>query len=88
MKYGIRFKGGVKHDNGQWYALIHSWDNLECHGEPTEFLHPKSFDNELDALAHYITVVQPIIKEMLETHTDKEVTHEKINELIRPYPPS
>ncbi len=35
---GVRMKGGVAYDSIEegFVAIVHSWDNVECFGEPFE----------------------------------------------------
>ena len=46
---GIRMKGGVGFDptaNG-FVAIVHTWDNPDCQGEPEEWCAPEIFSTEL-----------------------------------------
>jgi len=60
-------KGGVRFDpesNG-FLVIIHSWDNIYCHGEPTEWASKEVFRTEDEAMHHYKTYIRPALRQML-----------------------
>jgi SEC-C motif len=52
LKGAIRMKGGVAFDSdtNAYRAVVHSWDNAECIGEPMEWLSNESFPTDDAAL--------------------------------------
>ena len=55
LPHGIRMKGGVAavSDSGGFVAIVHSWDNEDCLGEPAEWVCPKVFPTESAAMRYY-----------------------------------
>ena len=51
----IRMKGGVSFDPvaNAYRAIVHSWDNAECIGEPQEWQAADVFETEDAAMAFY-----------------------------------
>ncbi len=67
MTPGMRLKGGVLFDpdaNG-WYAIVHTWENRECSGPPTE-LRSRQFPTEEEAMLYYKTEIGPQLKRKLD----------------------
>ncbi len=64
---GIRMKGGVAYDAevGGFVAIVHSWDNTECVGEPTEWTSEKVFPTEGAAMRYYKKAIRPGLKKAM-----------------------
>jgi len=63
----IRMKGGVRFDetvNG-FIAIVHTWDNVNCIGEPKEWQAPEVFKTEEEAMSYYQTSIRPRLKGMM-----------------------
>jgi len=67
LKPGLRMKGGVLYDPDAdgFYAIVHTWDNVNCIGEPTEWRYPEAFPTEEAALAYYKTYIRPGLQQMM-----------------------
>ena len=67
LPHGIRMKGGVAAapDSGGFVAIVHSWDNEDCLGEPAEWVSSKVFPTESAAMRYYKKAVRPAIKEAM-----------------------
>ncbi len=74
MPYGIRMKGGVRYDpeSGGFLVIVHSWDNIECRGEPQEYRYDEVFAREEDALHYYKTKVGPELKRFMEQNAAQQ----------------
>ncbi len=61
---GIRMKGGVAYDPDEdgFIAIVHSWDNVECLGEPTEWRSTQIFRTENAAMRFYKKSIRPGLK--------------------------
>ena len=72
---GMRMKGGVRYDPAVhgFVAIIHSWDNVACLGEPQEWRTPQVFPTEDAAMQYYKTNLRPALEqitaEMAKTST-------------------
>ena len=64
---GIRMKGGVRFDeqNDGYVAIVHTWDNVYCKGEPTEWRSPKIFPTEEEAMKYYKLSIRPDMQRMI-----------------------
>jgi len=64
----MRMKGGVRFDPyaGGYFAIVHSWDNIHCHGEPKEWRYPKAFATEDEAMRHYKTTIRPSLEKLMK----------------------
>lgn len=68
LPYGIRMKGGVAFDpeaNG-FVAIVHSWGNKDCLGEPEEWVSSKVFRTENAAMRYYKKAVRPALKKAMQ----------------------
>ena len=67
LKPGIRMKGGVRFDPEVkgFVAIIHTWDNAYCTGEPEEWRYPKVFATEDMAMECYKTTIRPVLEQMM-----------------------
>lgn len=64
---GVRMKGGVclnPHGNG-YVAVVHTWNNIFCNGEPKEWFSPEVFPTEDDAMEYYKTYIRPSLSQMM-----------------------
>lgn len=73
LKPGIRMKGGVTFDpaNGAFRPVVHTWDNVECEGEPKEWMSPEMFSTEDEAMDYYKIHIRPQIKKMMAEIADQ-----------------
>jgi len=63
---GLRMKGGVCCDpsvNG-FVAIVHTWDNTLCAGEPQEWRSPDVFATEEAAMQYYKAHIRPALEQM------------------------
>ena len=60
-------KGGVAFhpDSEGFVAIVHSWDNEDCLGEPTEWVSSKVFPTENAAMRYYKKSVRPALKKAM-----------------------
>ena len=67
LEAGIRMKGGIRYDAelDGFVPIVHSWDNVHCHGEPTEWRAPKVFQIEEEAMDYYKTYIRPKLQQMM-----------------------
>lgn len=70
----IRMKGGVSFDPraDAYRAIVHSWDNAECIGEPQEWRSAETFASEDAAMTFYKTRIRPGL-ERLMTEASRKV---------------
>ena len=63
----IRMKGGVSFDPvaKAYRAVVHSWDNAECIGEPQEWQTAETFQSEDAAMAFYRTSIRPGLERLM-----------------------
>ena len=86
LKPAIRMKGGVRFDSysGGYVAIVHSWDNMECHGEPKEWRDPKVFATEDEAMHYYKTSIRPFLEKLMnqlkKDHRGLSTSHRKLEE--------
>ena len=72
---GIRMKGGVRFDPTAdgFIAIVHTWDNVFCNGEPEEWCAPQVFQTEDAAMQYYKRSIRPTLEKMMsEIHASKE----------------
>ncbi len=64
---GIRMKGGVIFDKelNAYIPIIHSWDNVDCIGEPQEWRSEETFSNEDDAMNYYKVNIRPSLQKLM-----------------------
>ena len=74
----IRMKGGVSYDPvaNAYRAIVHSWDNAECIGEPQEWQTTETFESEETAMTFYKTTIRPGLERLMAeaSRNVKEVT--------------
>ena len=63
----IRMKGGVSFDpaSNAYRAIVHSWDNAECIGEPQEWQSVETFASEDAALTFYKSNIRPGLERLM-----------------------
>ena len=63
----IRMKGGVSFDPAAdaYRAIVHSWDNAECVGEPQEWQSIETFATEDAAMTFYKTSIRPGLERLM-----------------------
>ena len=57
----LRMKGGVAFDSSAsaYRAIVHSWDNAECIGEPQQWQSAQTFSSEEAAMTFYTACIRP-----------------------------
>ncbi len=67
LKAAIRMKGGVSFDpaTNAYRAIVHSWDNAECIGEPQEWQSADTFTSEDAAMTFYKTSIRPGLERLM-----------------------
>ena len=60
-------KGGVSFDpaSNAYRAIVHSWDNAECIGEPQEWQSVEHFESEDAALTFYKSNIRPGLERLM-----------------------
>src|SRR5215468_2522027 len=63
----IRMKGGISFDPAAnaYRAIVHSWDNAECIGEPQEWRSAEAFGSEDAAMSFYKTSIRPGLERLM-----------------------
>jgi hypothetical protein len=63
----IRTKGGVSFDPAAnaYRAIVHSWDNAECIGEPQEWRSTQTFESEDAAMTFYKASIRPGLERLM-----------------------
>jgi hypothetical protein len=64
---GIRMKSGIRFDeelNG-YVPIVHTWENVNCEGEPTEWRSPKVFPTEEEAMGYYKSYIRPELQRLM-----------------------
>src|SRR4030095_16071617 len=63
----IRMKGGVSFDSAAnaYRAIVHSWDNADCIGEPQEWQSADTFASEDAAMSFYKTSIRPGLERLM-----------------------
>ena len=63
----IRMKGGVSFDPAAnaYRAIVHSWDNAACIGEPQEWQSAETFASENAAMTFYKTSIRPGLERLM-----------------------
>ena len=67
LKPAIRMKGGVAFDPvaHAFRAIVHSWDNAECVGQPEEWESTETFPTEDAAMAYYKANIRPGLERLM-----------------------
>ena len=60
-------KGGVSFDSAAnaYRAIVHSWDNADCIGEPQEWQSAETFASEDAAMSFYKTSIRPGLERLM-----------------------
>ena len=61
MKGGVSFDAAVN----AYRAIVHSWDNAECIGEPQEWQSAETFASEDGAMSFYKTSIRPELERLM-----------------------
>ena len=63
----IRMKGGVSYDpaTNAYRAIVHSWDNAECIGEPQKWQSAENFESEDAAMTFYKSNIRPGLEHLM-----------------------
>ena len=63
----IRMKGGVSFDPAAnaYRAIVHSWDNAECIGDPQEWQSVEIFASEDAAMTFYKSSIRPGLERLM-----------------------
>lgn len=71
---GIRMKGGVRYDEDVrgFVAIVHTWDNVYCNGEPTEWRAQDVFPTEDEAMRYYKSYIRPNLQKMMSELKDEK----------------
>ena len=81
---GMRLKGGVIFDEelNAFVPIVHSWDNVDCIGEPKEWRSQETFPNENDAMNYYKSTIRPSLQRIMSKLEDESsettVAHKKL----------
>lgn len=64
---GLRMKGGVRSNptGDGFIAIVHTWDNIECRGELTEWRSPEVFPTEEAAMQYHKTSIRPMLEQLV-----------------------
>ncbi len=64
---GVRMKGGVRPnpDGLGFIAIVHTWDNVDCQGEPQEWRSSQVFPTENDAMSYYKASIRPGLEKLM-----------------------
>ena len=67
LQAAIRMKGGVAYDpeDDVYRAVVHSWDNTECDGDPSEWLSAESYRSEDEAMSFYKRTIRPKLERLM-----------------------
>ena len=78
LKAGVRMKGGTAFDplHNAFRAIVHTWDNVECTGQPAEWKSKEQFDTEDEAMVFYKSKIRPDLERLMRqaTQDDKDAT--------------
>ncbi len=67
LKAGIRMKGGTSFDPAvnAYRAIVHTWDNVDCLGQPQEWKSTETFLTEDEAMEFYKTNIRPGLETLM-----------------------
>jgi len=73
---GLRMKGGIRNNPAGpgFIAIVHTWDNIECRGEPDEWRADKVFATEEEAMQYYKTYIRPNLEKMMREFKQKDAS--------------
>jgi len=60
-------KGGTSFDPilNAYHAIVHTWDNMECTGEPKEWVSNEVFETEGQAMDFYKSNIRPALEKLM-----------------------
>jgi len=66
-------KGGTSFDPtlNAYHATVHTWDNIECTGEPDEWNSNETFETDDEAMDFYKSNIRPGLEEMMRQATQE-----------------
>lgn len=73
LNAAIRMKGGVSFDPiaYAYRAIVHSWGNTECAGEPEEWQSTETFRSEDKAMSFYKANIRPGLERLMAEASGK-----------------
>jgi len=73
LKPAMRMRGGVAFDQiaNAYRAIVHSWDNAQCVGEPKEWQSAETFPSEDAAMAFYKANIRPGLERLMAEASQK-----------------
>ena len=76
-------KGGIRSNptSHGFIAIIHTWDNVDCRGEPSEWRYPRVFPAEEEAMQYYKTNIRPSLEQLtaeLARQTKCQTVHHRL----------
>ena len=76
---GVRMKGGVIFDEdlNAYIPIVHTWDNVNCLGEPKEWRSEETFSNEEDAMNYYKVNIRPSLQKLM-SQIEKDSSKTKV----------
>ncbi len=80
---GMRMKGGVRFDPNVegFIVIVHTWENVAGHGDPTEWRAPEVFASEEAAMRYYKTSIRSALARLM-AHASRQVdatfVHQKL----------
>ena len=86
LKAGIRMKGGTSFDPilNAYHAIVHTWDNVECTGEPEEWVSKEVFNTEDKAMDFYKSRIRPglekLMREATRDHKDSTMSIRRLEQ--------
>ena len=68
LRGAMRMKGGVAFDPqaNAFRAIVHSWDNPDCLGEPKEWQSEQTFQSEDSAMSFYKMKIRPELGRLMK----------------------
>lgn len=80
---GMRMRGGVRFEpsTSGFLVIVHTWENVAGHGEPTEWRAPEVFPTEEAAMRYYKTSIRPTLARLMahaSRQVDATVVHRKL----------
>ena len=68
LKPAIRMKGGIAFDAqvDAYRAIVHSWDNPDCAGNPDEWKSDQMFQSEDEAMSFYKMNIRPKLERFMK----------------------
>ena len=75
LKAGIRMNGGIRFDppSNCFLVIVHTWENVHCKGELTEWFSPEVFQKEEEAMNYYKIYIRPLLQKMMADINNKKI---------------